>query len=344
MKMKKTLFKKTSFCLCLIFIIISSQYLYGEGWWHLYFTSPGHESAKNINPEDALIGSISKARKSFYGAFYDITSKPVIKELINAHRNGIDIKLVIEKDNLKKKETRELVNAGVPIVTDDRRALMHNKFAVIDGRIVWTGSYNLTYNDAHKNNNNAIVIESEDVADMYMAEFKEMFDYKIFGNKKEYRIFPSINKKKYFAKIGDTDINVYFSPDDNIERIILERLKKAKKSVYFLAFSFTSNRLGEEMVTLRKKGIAVYGVIEKIGSDTKESEYVKLKLEGVQAKLDKNRNRMHHKVIIIDESLVITGSYNFSKNANEKNDENIIILNNRDIAGLYIDEFKRLYN
>ena len=52
---------------------------------------------------------------------------------------------------------------------------------------------------------------------------------------------------------------------------------------------------------------------------------------------------MHHKVIVIDGKKVITGSYNFSKSANKKNDENIIIIDNADIANQYLDEFKRLY-
>ncbi|MFH0975306.1 MAG: phospholipase D-like domain-containing protein [Spirochaetota bacterium] len=318
---------------------------FSENWWNVYFTSPEKKtnaSLKSETPERAFIRNIKNARKSFYGAFFDINSKPIIDELLIAHKKGIDVKLVIEKDNYRKKEIKELVSAGIEIVTDRKKGLMHNKFAVIDGRIVWTGSYNLTYNDEYKNNNNAIEINSPDVANIYLNEFNEMFVNKIFGNKREYGVFPSF-RNKYYVKINHTDINVYFSPDDNIERIILERLKKAKESVYFMAFSFTSDKIADAMIALKKSGIKVSGIIEKIGSNTRDSEYIKLQLEGINVKLDKNKYRMHHKVIIIDKKLLITGSYNFSRNANEKNDENIIILNNKDIINLYIVEFFKLF-
>ena len=68
-----------------------------------------------------------------------------------------------------------------------------------------------------------------------------------------------------------------------------------------------------------------------------------MKVESVPVRLDKNRGVMHHKVIIIDDYRVITGSFNISKNANNKNDENIIILDSRDLALKYIEEFNRIY-
>ncbi len=335
------------FSIILLFIF-NPAFLYSEDWWHVYFSYPGQKETSsqiplqsNDNPEDAFIRLLKNAKRSFYGAFFEINAQPVVREIINIHKRGVDVKLVLEKDNLKKGAWKELSISGIKIVSDNRKGFMHNKFAIFDNKILWTGSYNLTNNDGYKNNNNAIEIHSEDIAKIYLDEFNEMFDQKIFGNKKEYTVFPAF-KKKYYVKIEDTDINVYFSPEDNIERIILERIKKAKQSIYFMAFSFTSEKLGEELIRLKKKGIDVYGIIEKVGSNSKSSEYVKFKLEGLPVHLDKNKNRMHHKVIIIDEKILITGSYNFSKNANEKNDENIIIIHNKDIAGSYLKEFYNL--
>jgi phosphatidylserine/phosphatidylglycerophosphate/cardiolipin synthase-like enzyme len=338
--------KKNYKIFCIIFVILFySGFLYSEDWWSVYFTSPGKRSDtsnKTETPETALVRNLKNSNKSFYGAFFEINSRPIIKELIDAHKRGIDIRLVIEKDYSGNNGIKDLKNAGIKIVTDNRKGLMHNKFAVIDGKILWTGSYNLTYNDEYKNNNNVIEIHSEDVSKIYLDEFNEMFDNGIFGNKKEYMVFSAF-KKKYYVKIGDTDINIYFSPEDKIERIIIERIKKAKHTIHFMGFSFTSKKLAEEIIRLNKKGIKIYGIIEKIGSNSKDSQYVKLKLEGTQVKLDKNINRMHHKVIIIDESIIITGSYNFSVSANEKNDENIIILHNKDISKKYIEEFFKLF-
>ena len=101
------------------FYAFSAQHaesLYGEEWWHVYFTSPGKKaniSKKTESPESALLRNIKNANKSFYGAFFEINSKPIVSELINAYRRGIDVKLVLEKDNSGKRGITELTDAGI---------------------------------------------------------------------------------------------------------------------------------------------------------------------------------------------------------------------------------------
>jgi len=319
--------------------------IYSKGWWGLYYTNPGVPNFKKTNienPEKALIRLIKNAKKSFYGAFYEISSKNIAMALLLAHKRGVNVKLITDSDNMDNNIVRLIYKKGIMVRDDARSGLMHNKFAVIDENIVWTGSYNLTNNGSNKNNNNAIEIHSKDLACIYNNEFFEMFKYRIFGNKKELGPFSSI-RKKYYVKIGNTNINVYFSPEDNIERIILKKIKKASKSIHFMAFSFTSNKIGEMMIQKFKKGIEVYGIFEKIGAKSRHSEFIKMKIEGLPVRLDKNKNRMHHKVIIIDKRRVLTGSYNFSKSANKRNDENILMIDNKKIAKEYLKEFYRLY-
>ena len=341
--------KKGKYSILLLFIIITmlnSSSIKNRGWWKLYFTTIGFMKG-NVerieNPEKGLIRLINSAQKSFYGAFYDISSQIIAEALLMAYNRGVDVKLVVERDNFHKKAIRMIRKAGIYVVTDNRSGLMHNKFAIVDRRITWTGSYNLTSNGAYRNNNNAIEIHSSDLTKIYHDEFFEMFKYNIFGNKKEYRVFSGLGKK-YYVKMGDISINAYFSPDDNIERIISKRIKKAKKSIHFMVFSFTSDKLGEEIICAFKKGVKVYGIVEKQGAKSKYSEYIKMKIEGIPVKLDKNRYIMHHKVIIVDEDIVITGSYNFSMSAHRRNDENILIIESPEISREYLYEFYRLYN
>ncbi len=314
-------------------------------WFSVSFTSPlmnSRGSSLRNNPEYRLIETINRAEKKFYGAFYDISSERVAGALLKARKRGVEIRIVTEEDNMQGDAVNRLIDAGIPVVSDKRKGLMHNKFAVIDDSILWTGSYNLTPNGAWKNNNNAIKIYSRELARIYLDEFDEMFQHRIFGNRKEKGPFGSL-KKKYYVKIGNTPINAYFAPEDNVERIILRRLHRAKRSIRFMAFSFTSDRIGETVIRKHDEGLDVKGLFERSGSNSRYSEYVKMKIEGVPVKLDRNRNSMHHKVFIIDETTVITGSYNFSRNANRNNDENILIISNREIARIYLDEFRRLY-
>jgi len=328
------------YLLCILLISLPGS---AQKKWEIYFTNPQKIKRTGvINPQDGLISMIRNSQKNFYGAFYDISSKKIADELIAAYNRGIDVRLVTEQDTFSGDAITKILEAGIPVITDTTTGLMHNKFAIADSSSVFTGSFNTTDNGAFKNNNNAVIIHSTELAEIYSSEFREMFDQHIFGNKREQGAFAGF-QKKYYVKLDDTNINVYFAPEDNVEKIIYDRLKKSKKSIRFMYFSFTSDKIGELMIEKFRAGIKVHGVFEKKGSRTEHSEYIKMKIEGLPVRLDKNKYIMHHKVIIIDDFRVITGSFNLSKNANKRNDENIIIMDSAEIAATYIDEFHRIY-
>ena len=309
--------------------------------WAVFFTKPDQKKTDAITPQKAVLQLIKNAQKSIYCAVFDFDDPIIADELIAAKNRNIDIKIVTEKDNIYNEPLKKLVLSGIAVVADNKAGLMHNKFILIDDEYVWTGSYNLTLNGENKNNNNGILIKSKKLYDIYYSEFSEMFDYRVFSNKKDTDV--GLLKNKHYVKEDDIAINVFFSPDDDIEKNIIKKVKSAEKSIYFMAFSFTSDGIGEEMIKAHKRGLDVKGVFESRGSGTEYSEYYKMKIEGIDVRKDKNPAYLHHKVIIIDGEWVITGSYNFSKNAQNKNDENCIFIRNFQIASLYTNEFESLY-
>jgi phosphatidylserine/phosphatidylglycerophosphate/cardiolipin synthase-like enzyme len=139
---------------------------------------------------------------------------------------------------------------------------MHNKFFIFDNKAVWTGSYNTTEREAKLNNNNAVYIDNEELASIYLAEFNDMFQDGIFGNRGDNNPLPFLFNK-YYVKIDDINMNVYFSPDDDIERIIVKRLEKAKKSIYFMAFSFTSEAIGEAIINKHSQALLLKVSLKK---------------------------------------------------------------------------------
>ncbi|MDR3238187.1 MAG: phospholipase D-like domain-containing protein [Spirochaetia bacterium] len=335
--------KITRIIIPLFFLFLFSFHALGDGWWQVFFNHPNSKTGvTSETPEKALVKAINGAKTSFFAAFYDIDSVPVTQALVAAKKRGVNVRIVTDDSNYNNTQISQMLSAGIPVESDRRRELMHNKFAIIDNEKVWTGSYNVTANGENRNNNNAILIHSPELASIFTEEFNEMFELGIFGNKNEPGPFGGIGKK-YYVKIGDTDINAYFAPEDDVENIIIGRIKKAKKSIRFMAFSFTSDEIGEAMIKKFKEGVAVSGLFETRGAKSKDSEFIKMKVEGIPVKLDSNKYAMHHKVIIIDDYRLITGSYNFSKNASRRNDENCLMIDNEAICGLYIKEFERLY-
>jgi phosphatidylserine/phosphatidylglycerophosphate/cardiolipin synthase-like enzyme len=264
--------------------------------------------------------------------------------LCRARARGVDVKIVTESDTflMKGSFADRFRDEGIEAVRDECRGLMHNKFAVVDGKSVWTGSYNPTPKGSGLHDENALLIHSAELASIYTAEFMEMFRDGVFGNRSEPGPFSGI-MNRHHVRIGESDINVYFSPEDDVERIIIGRLRKAQSSIHFMAYSFTSEAIGEMMIRRHREGVDVRGVFERRGAKAPHGEFMKMKIEGVPVKLDRNRHAMHHKVIVIDGRRVITGSFNFSRNAARKNDENILVIDNQGIAAAYQAEFNRLY-
>ena len=306
--------------------------------WEVYF-SEVDAGENHYSLEKRLVAKLTDAAERIDAALYHLDSAPVADALIEAHYRGLQVRIVTETDNIHEREVGRLQEVGIPVVDDgDSDSYMHHKFVVIDERYVWTGSYNTTYNGAYKNNNNVILIDSARLADNFTQEFRELFLSTQVGN-------PSDGSLAYpKVKLSDgTQISTYFSPKNDTISPLLKEIQSAKKSIHFMAFSFTHDTLGEAMRDRFKSGVDVQGVFEKRQADGQYSEHNAMQNAGLRIILDENRGAMHHKVIVIDGETVVTGSYNFSKNAETRNNENLLIIKgNREIAEAYLAEFERV--
>jgi phosphatidylserine/phosphatidylglycerophosphate/cardiolipin synthase-like enzyme len=146
-----------------------------------------------------------------------------------------------------------------------------------------------------------------------------------------------------WAILDGTPVQVLFTPEDKVMSKVIAVINDAQESVRFMAFSFTDDPLALMMINRAKAGVDVSGVFETFGSNSPNSELPKLWCAGLSVRQDGNSSFLHHKVIIVDDSIVITGSMNFSANADESNEENVIILDNAEIAALYLREFETVW-
>jgi phosphatidylserine/phosphatidylglycerophosphate/cardiolipin synthase-like enzyme len=233
---------------------------------------------------------------------------------------------------------RNLKKAGIPVVDDDRGAIMHNKFLIIDGATVWTGSWNLTDNGTYRNNNNVVELRSVRLAENYTAEFEEMFRGGDFGPTSP------ADTPHPRLRIGGVTVENYFAPEDEVVEKLVPLLEGAQSSIRFMAYSFTHDAIGQAMRDRAAAGVAVQGVFEDRQAGNDYSEYNRLsRVDGVEVRLDGNPYIMHHKVIVIDDETVILGSFNFSASADEKNDENVLVIHSADFAAHYLAEFRRVW-
>mgnify|MGYP000122185702 CR=1 FL=1 len=313
-------------------------------WWEVYFTDPN-----TINNPDDLTGSIpekllayiNSAQKSIHIAAFEFDLTPVAEALIAAHRRGVDVRWVTDDEHGIQADEEKghgqfamLKAAGIEVRDDGRSALMHNKFWIFDGQIVWTGSTNVTKNCNFRNNNNVIVLKSPQVAAIYEREFDEMWAGQ-FGPRS-----PSTADQQSVV-IEGTPIQILFASEDKAISHLIPLVEAAQKDIRIMAFSFTHDALGKAVLARAQAGVDVQSIFETRGSETAYSELTILFCAGYPARQDGNPGTFHHKVLVIDDEIVVTGSLNFSDNADTGNDENVVIITNKEIATLYLQEFER---
>jgi len=312
----------------------------------VFFTAPAYpdDPADHYGGlDEALAADIARAELSVDVAAYDFDLESVADALAEAYDDGILVRLVTDSDNVEELAVQRLRDAGIPIVEDGQGTIMHDKFVVIDGRIVWTGSWNLTESGTYRNNNNVVRIRSDLLAENYTVEFEEMFEDREFGPGS-----PS-NTPNRQVQVDDGDdgilIESYFAPEDRVADRLLALLGEAEDSIRFMAFSFTDDRLGGEMMRHNEAGLRVQGVFEGRNADPVYSEFGRMYSMDppMDVRLDGNTYMMHHKVIIVDDKVLALGSFNFSESADTANDENLMIIYDRGIASRYRAEFRRIY-
>jgi phosphatidylserine/phosphatidylglycerophosphate/cardiolipin synthase-like enzyme len=310
----------------------------GEGdLWAVYFTDPviPFDDVVTGGLENNLIDLINNAQSTIDAAMFEFNLQNVADALVAAHERGVQVRVVYDNEHTEDDpQIEQLIDAGIPATPDERSAYMHNKFYVFDHTIVWTGSTNITINDVYRNNNNVIVLFSPEVAANYTAEFEEMFSGQFGPTSPASTPYPGVD-------VGGTWVETYFSPEDLVMDQLLSVVSEAQVSIHFMAFSFTDYDLAKTMMDRTAAGVEVLGIFESRGANTEYSECPTLLDAGFDVRLDGNPATFHHKIIIIDGAIVATGSFNYSTNATESNDENLLILHNPAIATLYEDEFTR---
>ena len=141
-----------------------------------------------------------------------------------------------------------------------------------------------------------------------------------------------------FRSIGTTD--VYFSPHGGCTDAIVKELASARTEILVQAYSFTSKPIAKALLDARKRGIKIEIVLDKSQQYKKYSAADFVAHAGISTFIDSAHAIAHNKIMIIDRSTLITGSFNFTKGAEENNAENLLIIKgNKALVDRYIQNY-----
>ena len=286
--------------------------------------------------------SFEKAEKTIKCAFYEFNRIDLAQTL--SLKKNIEIEIIVDNNYLKKENLLKISNlSNVKIYSDKIRNTkynnyMHEKFCVIDEKIIVFGSANPTINGFDFNNNNILKIENKEISNIFLNEFYQM-KTGIFGyNKKKSNLNQKFNLSFENEKYN---LDIFMCPQDNCDKNLIKYLNKSKEEILVMNFVLTLNGVENLLEKKQKNGILIKILLENRMKKTKSSIF-KDKNKVFNFTFDKNKKTMHHKVFIVDKKFVILGSMNPSKSGTKYNDEFFLVIENPKIVKQFVLEFESL--
>jgi phosphatidylserine/phosphatidylglycerophosphate/cardiolipin synthase-like enzyme len=139
-------------------------------------------------------------------------------------------------------------------------------------------------------------------------------------------------------------IEVYFSPKNGATvgatAAIVREIDAARGEILVQAYSFTSEPIARALLKAHRRGIRVAVILDKGQQTQKYSSFTFLKNQGIPTWIDAKHAIAHNKIILIDRQVVITGSFNFTKAAEERNAENLLIIRSKELSARYLENWQ----
>jgi phosphatidylserine/phosphatidylglycerophosphate/cardiolipin synthase-like enzyme len=166
-----------------------------------------------------------------------------------------------------------------------------------------------------------------------------------------YFLFLMNNCKKNNLNLQNKNFNQilipYFTQKDDCKQVLMDLIKNGKKSIFFAYYKITDKKFISAFIKATKRGLKIEGIVDAASIANGDANIKQLKDNGIKVEVMNKSitgdiGLMHNKFIVIDEEIVVTGSMNLSYKVSEVNHENIIIINDKEIAGKYISEYKDL--
>jgi phosphatidylserine/phosphatidylglycerophosphate/cardiolipin synthase-like enzyme len=337
----------------------------------VFFNEPGTRLQNMWSPDavDFMVEIIDGAGASIDFAVMGFSHPDVVDAMMRAHDRGIELRMVGDAGHLYNYGYKAMLERHIPMVTGNLNHIMHDKFMVVDRRFVFSGTANWTPTDLERNSNNFLFLDHPGIAAQFTAEHNQMFNG-AYGNNKV-----QLDEQRTW-QVGDTEVEVWFSPNEDAMGRILEIVDGAQESIRFTIFAFTKDQVGSAFIRKQAEfaewdaadGVSpdaplserrsVSGVVDQsqLHSNGQYHEVFRLLGAGVPMRLDANDNsrqpgdyqagggRLHSKTMLIDvegeEPVVITGSFNWSASATQSNDEFLMVLRGGRIA----NEFKTYFD
>jgi len=310
---------------------------------------------------DTLAAYIDRTQYSLDIAIYNwdhsVDAIKIITAVNNAYTRGVKIRVISDGSTVNSGVNG--LNNGIPVLSTPQGSdytIMHNKFVIMDANVsnpnrpvVWTGSTNFTEGQLDDDANNVIIFQDQSLARGYKMEFDEMWGDSSQVSQPNMTIskfgqFKTDNTPHEYI-IGGKRVESYFSPSDQVNTQIINTIATADDDLYFAVMVITRSDLAYAIRDrIQQQTLDAKGIIDDAG--TSATPYGILSPDmGANLAVNGHNWIFHHKYLIVDASntasdpIILTGSHNWSNGADQKNDENTVIVHDASITNQYYQEF-----
>ena len=313
--------------------------------------------------DDTLINYINRAKESIDIAIYNFGAQGVsnIAGALNAaYARDVRIRLVVNGNTAN--QGIENLNPNIKKIASPTGAndgIMHNKFVVFDAYsldpndpIVWTGSTNWTSENVNTDANNVIIIQDQSLAIGYTLEFNEMWGSSgPDPNQANARFgFNKLDNTPHEFKVRGLEVYCYFSPSDGVNQKIIDAIGTANTDIEVNTMLITRSDIGYALRDKANVGVNTRVIVNSDGDCSETVVNTLTNSLGANFRKYGESGMLHSKAMIVDQSnaqsdpLVLAGSHNWSASANDKNDENTLVIYDATIANIFYQEFIARYN
>jgi hypothetical protein len=178
------------------------------------------------NPQKEIIKNINQAETYINIAMYTFTDKEIALSLANAQERGVKVRVYLDRSQIGSTYSisRLLVQKGIKVRISSNNYIMHNKFAIIDNRILFTGSYNWTFAANNKNEENLMVIDDPEIIARYQNQFEKLW-FEKYSSQRTRQLFQKANVNFPLALLNSSDlesktININTASQDELVKVL----------------------------------------------------------------------------------------------------------------------------
>jgi cardiolipin synthase len=259
-----------------------------------------------------LVTAIRQAQESVLIAVYTLSDPQVIQACNEQARKGVQVRVATDREAIDA--LRERLEPAIQLINPPVSGLMHRKILVVDRKWVWIGSANYTTASLCLHDNLTIALEAPSLGQWLWRYYQDLFNDR-----------HSTPPYQASLQAGPQRVEVWLMPEASALEMLLKQIDGAQKTIRVALFAWTHPDLTQALLRAHKRGVKVEAIVDSTAAKGSSLWAVRRAKRAALPVLERGgRVLCHHKLAIIDDEQLITGSANWTRGAFEKNAECVI--------------------